>query len=84
VIVDLLSRRYAEHLERLPDAEDARAQLAEVVLASSRELSAADLAAVIGGTRLEASHALDRLAEEEKARRRQEADFVLYFRKRGG
>jgi Winged helix DNA-binding domain len=84
VIVDLLSRRYSEHLERLPDAEDARARLAEAVLASSRELSAADLAAVIGGTRKEAGHTLDRLVDEEKARRRQEEDFVLYFRKRGG
>jgi hypothetical protein len=79
VIVDLLARRFAEHLERLPDAEDARAQLAEVVLASSRELSAADLAAVVGGTRKEASHTLNRLVDEEKARRRQEEDFVLYL-----
>jgi DNA-binding MarR family transcriptional regulator len=84
VIVDLLSRRYAEHVERLPDAEDARARLAEVVLASSRELSAADLAAVIGGTRMEASHTLDRLVDEGLAGRRQEEDFVLYLRKRGG
>jgi hypothetical protein len=79
VIVDLLSRRYAEHLERLPGAEDARAQLAGVVLASTRELSAADLAAVIGGTRKEAAASLDRLVDEEKARRRQEEDFVLYL-----
>ncbi|HEX2496230.1 MAG TPA: crosslink repair DNA glycosylase YcaQ family protein [Gaiellaceae bacterium] len=84
VIVDLLARRYAQHLERLPDADDARAQLAEVVLASSRELSAADLAAVVGGTRNEASRTLDRLVDEEKARRRQEEDFVLYLRKRRG
>jgi hypothetical protein len=84
VIVDVLSRRYAEHLKRLPDAEDARAQLADVVLASSRELSAADLAAVIGGTRKEAGRTLDRLVDEKKARRRQEEDFVMYLRKRGG
>lgn len=84
VIVDLLARRYAEHLERLPDAKDARAKLAEVVLASSRELSAADLAAVIGGTRKEAAASLDQLVDDEKARRRQEEDFVLYLRKRRG
>jgi predicted ArsR family transcriptional regulator len=54
------------------------------VLASSRELSAADLAAVIGGTRMEASHTLDRLVDEGLAGRRQEEDFVLYLRKRGG
>jgi hypothetical protein len=50
----------------------------------SRELSAADLAAVVGGTRNEASRTLDRLVDEEKARRRQEEDFVLYLRKRRG
>lgn len=83
VIVDLLSRRYAEHLERLPDAKDARAQLAEVVLASSRELSPADLAAVIGGARKQAAASLERLVDEGKARRRQEEDYVLFLRKRG-
>jgi Winged helix DNA-binding domain len=78
VIVDLLSRRYAEHLERLPEAEEARAQLAGVVLASARELSASDFAAVVGCTRKEAAGSLDRLVDEQKARRRQEEDFALY------
>ena len=78
MIVDLLARRYAEYLERLPDAEDARSLLAEVVLASSRELSAADLAAVIGGPRKEAAAALDRLADQGAARARDTGAFVLW------
>jgi DNA-binding MarR family transcriptional regulator len=83
VMVDVLSRRYAEHLRRVPQVEDARAQLAEVVLGSARELSASDLAAVVGCTRKEAGAALDRLVDEGLARRRDEGDFVLYLRKRG-
>jgi hypothetical protein len=83
VIVDLLTRRYAEHLEGLPDAEEARGRLADLVLASARELSAADLAAVIGCTRKQAEAALDRLAGAGQARRRDEEGFVLYLRKRG-
>lgn len=82
VIVDLLPRRYAEQLGHLPEAEDARARLAEVVLASARELSAADLAAVVGCTRKEAAASLDRLVDDGAARRREEEDFVLYLRSR--
>jgi chromosome segregation and condensation protein ScpB len=82
VIVDVLERRYAEHLRRLPEPRDAHARLAEVVLASARELSAADLAAVIGCTRKQAGVALDRLVDEGRARRREEPDFVLYLRRR--
>jgi DNA-binding MarR family transcriptional regulator len=83
VIVDLLERRYAAHLRHLPAMEDARAHLADVVLRSVRELSAADLAAVIGCTRKQAAAALDRLVEEGPARRRDEEGFVLYLRTRG-
>ena len=57
VIVDLLARRYREQLRRLPDPEVARSELAEVVLASAREISAADLAAAIGSTRKQAAAA---------------------------
>jgi hypothetical protein len=83
VIVDLLARRYAEHLQRLPEPEDGRARLAAVVLASAREVSAADLAAVVGCTRKEADGALDGLVDRGLARRRDEEGFVLYLRKRG-
>lgn len=82
VIVDLLDRRYAAGLRRLPDAEDARATLARLVLRSAGEVSAADLAAVVGSTRKQASAALDRLADEGIARRQEEEGFALYRRSR--
>jgi hypothetical protein len=84
VIVDLLRRRYAEQLGHLPEPPDALARLAEVVLASAREVSAADLAAIVGCTRKEAGAALDRMVDERRARRRDEEDFVLYLRARRG
>jgi Winged helix DNA-binding domain len=83
VIVDILARRYAKHLHRLPEPEDARARLAEIILRSARELSAADLAAVVGCTRKEAGTTLDRLVDEGLAGRRDEGEFLLYLRKRG-
>jgi CRP-like cAMP-binding protein len=78
VVVDLLRRRYAAELRRVPAQEDGRAQVAGVVLASAREVSAADLAAVVACTRKEAGAALDRLVEEGLARPREEEGFVLY------
>jgi hypothetical protein len=81
VIVDLLARRYP--LGRLPDTEPARLELAQVVLRSARELSAADLAAVVGCTRKQAGVALDGLVDAGLARRRDEDGFLLYLRKRG-
>jgi hypothetical protein len=83
VIVDLLRRRYASELQRMPAQEDGRTEVARVVLASVREVSAADLAAVVGCTRKEAGEALDRLVREGLARRREEEGFVLYLRRRG-
>ena len=82
VVVDLLARRYASRLRQLPEAEAARAQLAELVLRSAGELSAADLAAVTGSTRKEAGAALDRLAADGRVRRRDEEGFSLYVRSR--
>jgi hypothetical protein len=78
VILDLLPRRYGERLHRLPKPEDARMDLAASVLRSARELSAADLAAVIGGPRKEAAAALDRLADQGAARSRDTGDYVLW------
>jgi hypothetical protein len=80
VIVDLLARRYATHLRRLPEPEDACVRLAEVVLRSAQEVSAADLAAVIGCTRKEAGAALEHLVDAGGARRRDEEGFALYVR----
>jgi Winged helix DNA-binding domain len=80
VIVDLLERRYPDQLRRLPEPEVARPQLAEIVLASAREVSAADLAAVIGSTRKQAAAALDLLVDDGLARRRDQEGFALYAR----
>jgi Winged helix DNA-binding domain len=82
VVVDLLARRYAAHLSRRPAPEEARVQLAELVLRSARELSAADLAAVTGSTRKQAGAALDRLSDTGSARRHEEEGFALYVRSR--
>jgi hypothetical protein len=80
VIVDLLARRYADQLRRRPERDAAQSQLAELVLRSAREVSAADLAAVIGSTRKQAGAALDRLVGEGRARRRDQEGFALYAR----
>jgi DNA glycosylase AlkZ-like len=80
VIVDLLARRYREQLRRLPDPEVARSELAEVVLASAREISAADLAAAIGSTRKQAADVLDLLVDGGRVRRRDQEGFALYAR----
>jgi len=80
VVVDLLARRYADQLRRLPDADDARVRLGKLVLRSAHELSAADLAAVAGCTRKQAAAALDRLVDDGAARRRDEEGFALYVR----
>lgn len=84
VILDLLPRRYAEHLRRLPQPDDARTELAATVLRSSREISAADLAAVIGGPRKACAEALDRLADEGSARARSAGGYVLWTASKGG
>jgi hypothetical protein len=82
VVVDLLARRYADQLERLPEREAARVTLAELVLRSVDELSAADLAAVVGCSRKQAGAALDRLVKDRSARRQDEEGFALYRRSR--
>jgi hypothetical protein len=78
VILDILSRRYAEHLTKLPRPDNARLELAATVLRSAREISAADLAAVIGGPRKEAAAVLERLADQGAARSRDAGNYVLW------
>ena len=78
VVFDILPRRYAERLDALPDAEAARSTLAETILRSAGEVSAADVAAVIGGTRKQAAAALDRLAAEGRARQRDAGEYLLW------
>ena len=84
VILDVLPRRYSRYLRKLPQPDDARAQLAATVLRSAREISAADLAAVIGGPRKACAAALDRLADEGSAKARNVGDYVLWTASKGG
>lgn len=78
VVLDLLPRRYGDRLHDLPSPEDARVALASVVLRSASELSVADLVAVIGRPRRDATAALDRLVDEGKAGSRDAGGYVLW------
>jgi predicted ArsR family transcriptional regulator len=75
---DILARRYADDLRRIPRPEEARANLARVVLKVVGDLSAADLAAALGFRRAAAADALDRLADEGSARPRQEEGVTIW------
>ena len=78
IAVDLLTRRWREHLRGLPVADEARRTLGRTVLASSGELSAADLGGALGW-RLEPARALlDELVERGEAARREEHALVLW------
>jgi hypothetical protein len=78
VILDLLPRRYAEHLRTLPKPDDARIELAATVLRSAREISAADLTAAIGGRRKEATAALNELVAQGRARATDAGEYLLW------
>ena len=78
VVFDILPRRYAERLGALSDPDDARVVLAATVLRSAREVSAADVAAVVGCTRKQAATALERLASEGRARQRDAGEYLLW------
>jgi hypothetical protein len=84
VVLDILPRRYREHLRKLPKADVARTELAASVLRAAREVSAADLAAVIGGPRKEAASAFDRLVEQDAATARNAGEYVLWTASKGG
>ena len=78
-VFDLVARRYGDRLRSLPTAAEARIRLADAVLRFG-EVSAADVAAVIGSTRKEAETALARLVEIGLARAREEPDYTLWRR----
>lgn len=78
IVFDILPRRYSGRLEALPDPDDAKTTLAETILRSAGEVSAADVAAVVGGTRKQAAAALDRLVTERKAHSHDAGGYVLW------
>ena len=77
-VVDLVARRYREHVKRLPDPETARRQLAGVVLATAGELSAADLVGALGWRHREAVATLEALAECGQARVSEDAGIRIW------
>jgi hypothetical protein len=78
IAVDLVARRWSPHLQQIPPPDEARRTLALTVLASSGELSAADLGGALGW-RLKASRELlDDLVERDEAVRREEQGIVLW------
>jgi hypothetical protein len=76
IAVDVLTRRFP--LPALPDENDARRQLAAAVLASSGELSAADLGGALGWRLKRSRETLDELVEAGTARRKLEEGLELW------
>jgi hypothetical protein len=78
IAVDLLDRSWS--LGRLPAEDAARRELAATVLASSGELSAADLGGALGWRLKRSRDTLDELVERGEARRRAVDGPALYAR----
>jgi hypothetical protein len=76
IAVDVLTRRFP--LPPLPDENDAMRQLAATVLASSGELSAADLGGALGWRLKRSRETLAELVEADTARRRLEGGLELW------
>jgi hypothetical protein len=64
---DLFARRWRAQLRRLPAADDAKRSLAETLIRTAGEVSAADVAAVLRWRRKEAESILEELAGEGAA-----------------
>jgi chromosome segregation and condensation protein ScpB len=78
IVVDLVERRFADRLRDLPSPEDARALLAERLLAVARELTAEDLRGAFGWRKADAREALEKLDVEA----REEEGFTVFVRPR--
>ena len=78
VSFDLLARRWGDCLRRLPDDETAALTIAETVLRTVGELSAADLAGVLGGRVKRATGLLEELAARGAATVREEDGIALF------
>ena len=76
IAVELLARRFP--IRSMPDAGDARRQLASTVLASSGELSAADLGGALGWRLKRSRETLAELVERGAARARLESGLELW------
>jgi hypothetical protein len=76
IAVDLLLRKWK--LGTLPAEDDARLELARTVLASSGEVSAADLGGALGWRLKRSRETLEQLVEGREARVREEEGLPLY------
>ena len=76
IAVELLARRFP--IRSMPDAGDARRRLASTVLASSGELSAADLGGALGWRLERSRETLAELVERGAARARLESGLELW------
>ena len=75
---DLFARRWRTKLRALPTREQARRTLAERVLATAGDLSAADLAAALRLRRREAQEILEALGDAGRATRRDEDGIAVW------
>jgi Winged helix DNA-binding domain len=76
IAVDLVERVW--RIDAVPSVDDARLALARTVLASSGELSAADLGGALGWRVKRSRETLDELVERGEARVRDEDGLALY------
>jgi hypothetical protein len=76
IAVELVERRW--QIEKLPTEQDARLELTRTVLASSGEISAADLGGALGWRVKQSRDALDELVAADEARVRDEDGLALY------
>jgi hypothetical protein len=76
IAVDLLERKWP--LGKLPHEDDARRELAATVLASSGEVSAADLGGALGWRLKRSREVLETLVERGEASRRDDDGLALY------
>jgi hypothetical protein len=76
IAVDVLERRWK--LGKLPAEDAARRELAATVLASSGEISAADLGGALGWRLKRSRETLEELVERGDARRRDVDGIALY------
>lgn len=76
IAVDLLERKWP--LGKLPREDDARLELAATVLASSGEVSAADLGGALGWRLKRSRETLEELVERGEASRRDADGLALY------
>lgn len=75
---DVFARRWRTRLKRLPQHDEARRTLAEVVVAAAGEVSEADLAAALGWTKRVATATLEDLEASEVATAVQEEGFRIW------